>query len=242
MISFIKKIYEIERFYPSLLCIFLNPYYFVRKGLTKGVISHAGKFNGKVIDLGCGSRPYESLFVNASDYIGVDVEISGHDHEGEDIDVYYDCNTLPFDDESVDGYLCFYVLEHIENLDEVMSEVTRTLKPEGKILITIPFLWHEHEAPYDFRRFTSFGLKSYLEGNNFTNIEIKKTNNSVEAIFQSWNAYLFNILYSKNLLLDTIFAFLFIAPFTLLGALLSKVLPKDTSLYSSLVVYAEKAG
>ena len=84
------------------------------------------------MDFGCGSKPYESLFVNAKKYIGIDVEVSGHNHKDSKVDVFYDGKTLPFADKSFDAVVCFEVLEHIFNPDEAITEIRRVLKGDGE--------------------------------------------------------------------------------------------------------------
>jgi hypothetical protein len=41
------------------------------------------------------------------------------------------------------------------------------LRPGGHALVTVPYLYPTHEAPYDFRRFTHFGLADLLKRNGF---------------------------------------------------------------------------
>ena len=64
----------------------ISPVYFIRDGLYRNIASLAPRLSGDILDFGCGSKPYESLFVNASSYVGVDVQVSGHDHTDSRID------------------------------------------------------------------------------------------------------------------------------------------------------------
>ena len=66
------------------------------------------------------------------------------------------------------------VLEHIEDVDLTISELNRVLKKNGKIFVTTPFIWAEHETPYDFQRYTSFGIKKLFEKHGFYIISHKK--------------------------------------------------------------------
>ena len=82
---------------------FTNAFYFIRKGLFTGVKDNAPLLRGSVLDFGCGAKPYRHLFTNASSYIGLDIEKSGHSHEDEQIDVYYDGKIIPFGNEHFDN-------------------------------------------------------------------------------------------------------------------------------------------
>ena len=66
--------------------------------------------------------------------------------------------------------LCLSVLEHLEEPARAVKEMHRVLKPEGKILVSVPFMFPIHDAPGDYWRFTKFGLK-YLFSNGW---EIEK--------------------------------------------------------------------
>jgi ubiquinone/menaquinone biosynthesis C-methylase UbiE len=91
-----------------------------------------------MMDFGCGTKPYKPIFINATEYIGVDYAGEGHSHENEDIDIYYDGKTIPFEDNTFDSILACEVMEHIFNIEEILKELYRILKPGGKILISIP--------------------------------------------------------------------------------------------------------
>ena len=65
-------------------------------------------------------------------------------------DIVGDIHDLHFPDDSQEAYLCLAVLEHVENPIKAISELHRTVKPGGKILIYVPFLYyyHAHEGYY----------------------------------------------------------------------------------------------
>src|ERR1700679_922149 len=85
-----------EMFQPSFLSIVISPVYIIRRGLFCTVRSMAPRVSGNVLDFGCGSKPYETLFTSATSYLGVDLEATGHDHSDSRIDVFYDGKGLPF--------------------------------------------------------------------------------------------------------------------------------------------------
>ena len=189
MISSLKKRLRKEAFITSSLSIVINPVYIIRNGLYKAISNIAPNITGNVLDFGCGSKPYESLFVNANSYVGVDIEVSGHNHKDSKVDYFYDGKILPFNDAIFDAIVCFEVFEHVFNIEEVLAEIHRVLKPNGQLLISIPFAWDEHEIPYDFARYTSFGITHILNKNNFEVVKLTKTTTYILAVFQMLIAY-----------------------------------------------------
>ena len=139
------------------------PFYFVRKHLYENIAEIAPLLKGSILDFGCGAKPYAELFVNCTKYVGMDIDVSGHDHSNELIDVYYDGKHIPFEDEVFDNVFSSEVFEHIANPEKILPEINRVLKNNGYMLATVPFIWNEHEIPYDFKRYTSFGIKELLE-------------------------------------------------------------------------------
>lgn len=234
--------YEIhfkEMFTPTFLGIFINPFYFIRRGLYKGVLLHKGYLKGKLLDFGCGSKPYKKLF-DVQEYIGLDIEKSGHLIKHDEVDVYYDGKTIPFIDNHFDSIFSSEAFEHIFNLEEILTELHRVIKPGGYMLITLPFVWDEHEIPYDFARYTSFGIQHLLKNKGFEIIAIEKTTNYVETVFQMWNAYVSQHIFPSRLFFSVLMTPLFIAPITIAGIFLSKVLPENKSFYLNNIVIARK--
>ena len=235
----LKQIVTKEMFNPKLLGLFTNPFYITRKALYKGIYANRAYFRGRLLDFGCGQKPYKDLF-DVQEYIGMDIEVSGHDHNNEQIDVYYDGKTIPFANNYFDSVFSSEVFEHVFNLKEILDEIFRVLKPDGSLFVTLPFVWDEHEAPYDFARYTSFGTERLLKESGFKIIKIEKSTNYVETVFQLWNAYLYQFVFPRNTFLKAIMTTVFIAPITILGIILSKILPINKSFYHDNIVVAKK--
>lgn len=228
-----------QSFQPGLPGIFLNPFYFLRRPLFLHVKSLAPKLSGRLLDFGCGRKPYENLFT-VDEYIGIDMENTGHEHKNSKIDVYYDGKHIPFPDESFDSVFCSEVFEHVFNLDEIIVEIKRVIKPNGKILVTVPFTWHEHETPYDFGRYTSFGIKHLFEKNGFELIDYRKSGNFIRVNFQLWALYFYSSINTKNAFVDFVLRMLFIVPINIMGSILAPLFPINRSLYFNNVVLAIK--
>ena len=198
---------------------------------------------GDVLDFGCGEKPYRNLFTNAASYIGVDIEVSGHSHQGEHIDVFYDGKTLPFPNDHFDHVFSTEVFEHIFNIDEILPEVIRVLKPGGSLLITCPFVWPEHEKPYDFARYTSFGITHVLEKHGLKVDKHIRTGNFIETIAQLNMFLLYCYLPKRPLFLYLILHQFFLLPIILVISLLNIILPariKRNDLFHNNVVLATK--
>lgn len=160
-----------------------HPLYLIRNRLLKSLLVQIPKLKGKVMDFGCGIKPYESLFT-VDEYIGVDFIGEGETYAKTKVDVIYDGKTLPFPDESFDSIFSTEVAEHIFNLEEIIKELQRVLRKGGVMLLTCPFTMPEHEAPNDFARYTSFAIKGILERNGFEVLHYEKTGNFIEAMIQ----------------------------------------------------------
>ena len=169
MIDFIKK----QSFQPNILSVFINPFYFIRKSLYVALKQEAPKLKGRLMDFGCGRKPYENLF-NVSEYIGVDIQDAGHNHKLSKVDVFYDGKTIPFADSYFDSVFCGEVMEHVFTPSETLLEINRVVKKGGQILLTVPFCWNEHEIPYDYARYTSYGFATLLEVHGFKIIKMNK--------------------------------------------------------------------
>lgn len=119
----------------------------------------------RLLDLGCGIKPFQHLYENHIDEcIGVDAPFSLHD-KGK-VEVHALGHALPFMDEVFDVVLCTEVLEHVPEPEAVLREIRRVLKNGGRLIMTTPFLVPLHEEPYDFYRYTAYGLKYLCEKQN----------------------------------------------------------------------------
>lgn len=227
-----------ELFLTTRLGIFVNPSYLIRRGLYLSIAGRANDVQGKVLDFGCGAKPYESLFPHASQYIGVDIKTSGHDHKNSKVDIFYDGATLPFEDGGFDGVVSFEVLEHVFNPVEVLAEIHRVLRPGGVLLLSVPFAWPEHEQPYDYARYTSFGLHHLLEHNGFAVRSLEKTGSSVRAISQLFIAQIYDSACRTDVGMIKLVARCAVIPITFFAIILDYILPVRTDIYSGIVVVA----
>ncbi|MDI6903825.1 MAG: class I SAM-dependent methyltransferase [Methanocellales archaeon] len=125
--------------------------------------------NSIILDAGAGWCPYKGYFQHAN-YISLDF---GSAFGTSPIGIIGDLTSIPFKDESIDAVLCTQVLEHVKEPKSVVSEFYRILKPNGSLFLTAPQGWGIHQEPYDYFRFTSYGLEYIFNSVGF-NIEFIK--------------------------------------------------------------------
>ena len=203
------------------------------------MISFAPMMYGRLLDVGCGTKPYRKLFSAVNDYVGLEID-SAESRVAKRADYFYDGNKFPFTDESYDCAICNQVLGHVFTPDDFLQEIVRTLKSGDLLLLTVPFVWDEHEQPYDYARYSSFGLRSLLERNGFIVIEQQKTNADARILFQLANAYLYKTLYTRNAKLNFVICAIIMGPINMLGILIAKLLPGNPDLFLDQVVLARK--
>ncbi len=121
----------------------------------------------RVLDYGCGMRPYEDWFRRAgAQYLGADID--GR-HE---VLVCAD-GTLVAPDGGFDLVASFQVLEHIWDLAIYLGESRRVLKPGGWLVLSTHGTWFYHPHPGDYRRWTAEGLRREVEAHGFTLHDIR---------------------------------------------------------------------
>lgn len=229
-------------FNAGLLGLLTNPGFIARRELYRAVARIAPSVRGDVLDFGCGSKPYGFLFTEAKTYVGMDIEASGHNHKSSEIDIYYQGEMFPLPSERYDWVVSFEVFEHLFNLDRVLEEITRVLKTDGMLLFSAPFVWQEHETPYDFARYTSYGFRHILDRHGFEILSYEKTGNYWLALCQTWTMYIFFYIFRGPTMLRLLLTPFFIAPFHIFAYALNIVLPKaDVLFLNSVVVCRKKA-
>ena len=234
----LKSIVQKEKFHPTILSFFINNNFLIRKSIRKAIIKNSIHLKGALLDFGCGTKPYKKLFINVDSYIGVDYKIEGREESQKTVDFFYDGKTIPFNDKEFDSILSTEVLEHVFNIEEILIEFNRVLKMDGHALITTPFMWEEHEMPYDFARYTTPALEYLYQKHGFEIIHNHKTGNQIEVIFQ------FAINYFKNIFpkfpLKQLLLVPFIVFFNTLGIVFSFVMTVDKTAYFNNVFVLRK--
>jgi len=157
---------------------FSLPKYQLRKDLT--VFSKLIGLQRLVLDIGSGTeKPYRELF-RADVHFCIDLF--------ETSDVIGDIKALPFTNNSADLILCTEVLEHVPDPSSALCETRRVLKDAQHLILTIPFLWGDHDY-VDYQRWTEKGIRKLLDETGYDILALRKRG----GIFSSIGCLLANI-------------------------------------------------
>lgn len=220
---------------PKVLEFFLNANYLERRELRKYIQKFSKSFNGNILDLGCGTKPYKHLF-DCYSYVGLEINGGGIN----EADYFYDGDIFPFENKSFDGLLSFQAIYQADNIEDIMKEINRILKMNGKVLISVPFIWFDGER-HSERKFSTHYTKKLFGDYGFKIIKREKTNPNISSLFLLANVYFNDIISKIPLKLLRRFFKLLITPiFNLFGLLSLKFLPNTTNLYVDSIVYAIK--
>lgn len=142
-----------------------------RNQLEKYIVHFLPKLDGDVLDVGSKNRRYDFLLTKPSVAIDVVENTANNVLKG-------DVNDLAFENDSFDAVICFEVLEYIDTPDKALFELSRVLKKNGTLLLSVPFVYREHD---DMLRFTKKYLINQLS-KDFTFVECLEIGNAYTVI------------------------------------------------------------
>jgi SAM-dependent methyltransferase len=142
------------------------PTYAVRAPLARWLADEARRAHAdlgalRVLDVGCGDKPYFQLFAPyVSAYVGVDP------YDVPEADLRGSAEDLPVGDGSQDVVLCVQVLEHAEDPSLAVRELARVTAPGGRVLASTHGVMVYHPSPStDYWRWTAAGLERLFREN-----------------------------------------------------------------------------
>jgi SAM-dependent methyltransferase len=118
--------------------------------------------DARVLDAGAGQGRFRPEFAHTR-YVGVDLAIGDVTWDYSGLDAICDLTRLPFAQNTFDAVICIQVLEHVSEPLQVLQEASRVLKPGGRLFLSAPQSWHQHQKPHDYYRYTSFGMRYLVE-------------------------------------------------------------------------------
>lgn len=157
-----------------------NRYHLKTQGILKNITG------SRVIDIGSGNAGYQKTLAPGNTLFTLDYPDTNIRYGSRPM-IYGTAISLPFTKNTFDYVLLLEVLEHIELDREAICETLRVLKPGGRLIVSVPFLYPAHDTPHDFRRYTTFGLESTLKQAGFRIVSCKPNGNSAVATLQLLN-------------------------------------------------------
>ena len=155
---------------PELLKRRINPLEYAIEAFVQS--AGGGANRAVVLDAGAGELRFRRFFADHL-YVALDSTVGDSDWDYSRIHVCADLQAIPLPDQSVDVVLNIQVLEHVPDPQSVLRELYRVLRPGGRLYLTAPQGWSEHQQPHDYYRFTRYALQSLLETAGFREIEIE---------------------------------------------------------------------
>jgi SAM-dependent methyltransferase len=164
--------------------LFGHPYYLARSALRREIARAAEDApHGPLLDVGCGTMPYRDLFPKKTPYECLEIDQPrnvGKSH----VTHLYDGHSFNLPRENYGVVFSSQTLEHSFFPEEMLLECFGVLRPDGRLVLAMPFFWPEHEQPFDSQRFTTFGLIARLEAAGFNVRQVAKTNPGLSALVQ----------------------------------------------------------
>jgi SAM-dependent methyltransferase len=122
------------------------------------VLRRVGTDTLDVLDLYCGTRPYDDLLPPTARIVGLD--IPGNPYGVADV---VSDELLPFPDESFDLVMCIEAFHYIAEPEKGVAAIARVLRPGGYAVIAVPFAW-EYDRTLLEHRFTGPELERLFRG------------------------------------------------------------------------------
>lgn len=159
----------------------LHPQWLVFRGEARNRAWVRARACGRVLDVGAADGWARLVIRPDCEYIAVDYSVTAVGLYNTRPNVFADGADLPFLEETFDTVLLLEVLEHVARPLDVLAEIRRVLKPEGRLLLSMPFLYPLHDAPHDYQRYTAPGLVHALERTGLTAGPLQPRNRGFEA-------------------------------------------------------------
>lgn len=226
---------------------FFHPQWFAHQqeeALFKLIGSQTGT---RVLDIGCSDQRIRDFLPKDSAYIGLDYYSTATQWYGTRPTIYGDAHALPFPDNNFESVLLMDVLEHLSAPEVCVAEIERVLTNGGNLFLKVPFLYPVHDAPFDFQRWTRFGLIQLAQRHGLQIVSERHIGEPVETA-----ALLTNIAWSKVVLRwinsgNPLMVFGLLLPpaivlSNLIGALIGKFILSDEMMPHGYLLILQKAG
>lgn len=152
----------------------------IRAPLARWLCAQAAELRAgprvRILDVGCGVKPYYPFFASAREYVGLDVQENPH------ADISGPIEAIPAEDDAFDIVLCTQVLEHVDDPAQAVRELRRVTAPGGRVLASTHGVMLYHPNPQDLWRWTHTGLEKLFRDAGFDEVTVTPGAGSAEAL------------------------------------------------------------
>ena len=228
-----KEFFEKESFRPFLIpnpnSFTSNILLFLRliidtphRSLISKFKKNRNKIKGKVLDVGAGDCFYKRYLNADTNYIGLEIEDTKNYFANQNKDlVFYDGKKIPFKNEYFDNLICFEVLEHTFDYNNLIKEMNRVLKKGGNLYLSVPFAAKFHYIPFDYFRYTPASLKKILEVNSFKITSFERRGADISVALHFITVAILGLIFERKPV-KFIIGLLFL-PIAILSAILANI-------------------
>lgn len=162
----------------------------------------------KIADVGCGVCDILNRIDSNNSLIGLDYSKNSMGLAKKYVNpnitlIQGDATNLPFKDGVLDAIICCEVIEHIQNDDSTVMEINRVLKPDGKVILSVPNAYYFNEYFELMGHYRHYSRKSLEEKLNKHGFQISKSLNMYPR-FNFIYFYIFSFLNMLNLIYGSI--------------------------------------
>ena len=177
----------------------LHPQFFAYKYEQLRYVIAGQHCKGRVLDIGCGRQPLKEHITPACDYISMDYPSTAGAYNALPA-VLGDAMQLPFAGETFDTVVLLEVIEHLPLPLLALQEAFRILKPNGTIILSTPFIYPIHDAPYDYQRWTRHGIEELSKNSQLDIDKLYPLGGSLESSTLLFNlGFAWEALHAKGL-------------------------------------------
>lgn len=138
-----------------------------------------GDVTGLIIDIGAADQWIARHLSKATNYVPIDYPPTANVFYNCRPMIYADACHLPLTSSCADGVICLEVIEHVPDPAQAALEIARILKPGGQAWISMPFLYPLHNEPFDFQRYTEYGLQRDVARAGLDLIELRRSKSAI---------------------------------------------------------------
>ncbi|MFH1237559.1 MAG: class I SAM-dependent methyltransferase [Candidatus Aenigmatarchaeota archaeon] len=165
-----------KNFYSNIFAKESGKYYKIQEKKIKVVLEFfSGQKNGKILDVGCGDGFISAIISKetGAKVYGIDISadaVAEAGKKGIDAKTANIDKEFPFEKNSFDAVFCGDVIEHIYDTENLLTNINRSLKTNGCLVISVPNIASWYNRGFLFLGFMPTWIESSLKtytGNPF---------------------------------------------------------------------------